>query len=156
VDASKGFAECLLARISSATGGGRYAWFEAPNCGSGVAVIDAAVMGKGEAGDDGDGEEIGVDENDVAEDERDGGQDHCDEAGDVELCAASGGEGDGLEGIWGTTGSGSPSVASIMSSSAEGKKLRNRASACHLLAFLNSTQTSIRPGRERAGSRRSR
>ena len=42
------------------------------------------------------------------------------------------------------------------SSSAQGKKLRNKASACHLLAFLNSTQTSMRPGRDRAGSRRSR
>lgn len=41
-------------------------------------------------------------------------------------------------------------------SSEDGKKLRNNASHCHLLAFLNSTHTSIRPGRESAGSRRSR
>jgi trehalose-6-phosphatase len=41
-------------------------------------------------------------------------------------------------------------------SSDEGKKLRKRASHCHLLAFLNSTHTSMRPGRESAGSRRSR
>ena len=61
---------------------------------------------------------------------------------------------------------GSTSISTLMlfsccssassSSSAQGKKLRKRASACHLLAFLNSTQTSIRPGRDRAGSRRSR
>lgn len=77
VTASNGLAECWLARISSATGGGRYAWFDAPNCGRGVAVIDAALPGTGagtgtgtgegratfaETGDDGDGEEIGVDE----------------------------------------------------------------------------------------------
>ena len=41
-------------------------------------------------------------------------------------------------------------------SSEEGKKLRKSASHCHLLAFLNSTHTSMRPGRESAGSRRSR
>jgi len=48
------------------------------------------------------------------------------------------------------------SMSTSSSSSSHGKKLRKRASACHLLAFLNSTQTSIRPGRDRAGSRRSR
>ena len=48
------------------------------------------------------------------------------------------------------------SMSTSSSSSSHGKKLRKRASACHLLAFLNSTQTSIRPGRDSAGSRRSR
>lgn len=47
-------------------------------------------------------------------------------------------------------------LANSSSSSSQGKKFLNKASACHLLAFLNSIQTSIRPGRERAGSRRSR
>lgn len=46
--------------------------------------------------------------------------------------------------------------ASLISSSVEGKKLRKSASACHLLAFRNSTHTSMRPGRLSAGSRRSR
>lgn len=48
------------------------------------------------------------------------------------------------------------SMSTSSSSSSLGKKLRKRASACHLLAFLNSTQTSMRPGRDSAGSRRSR
>jgi hypothetical protein len=94
----------LLARISSATGGGKYAWFDAPNCGRGVAVIDAAPneAGKGrdtfaEAGDDGDGEESGDDEEDVTEEESDGGQDHCDEAGDAVFCGAV--QGDGVDGV---------------------------------------------------------
>lgn len=42
------------------------------------------------------------------------------------------------------------------SASDDGKKLRNRCSACQREAFLNSTQTSILPGRQSAGSRRSR
>ena len=42
------------------------------------------------------------------------------------------------------------------SSSTQGKKFRNKASACHLLAFLNSIHTSIRPGLESAGSSFSR
>lgn len=109
-----------------------------------------------DAGEDGDGEEIGVDEKDVTEDDRDGGQDHVDETGEFGFCGDSlAVEGAGLDGGWGAIG-GSLSGASMRSSSAEGKKLRNRASACHLLAFLNSTQTSIRPGRDSAGSRRSR
>jgi hypothetical protein len=41
-------------------------------------------------------------------------------------------------------------------SSAEGKKFLNKCSACHFDAFLNSIHTSIRPGRDRAGSRRSK
>lgn len=47
-------------------------------------------------------------------------------------------------------------LANSSSSSSQGKKFLNRASACHLLAFLNSIQTSMRPGRDSAGSRRSR
>lgn len=38
------------------------------------------------------------------------------------------------------------------SASAEGKKLRNRFSAWYFDAFLNSIQTSMRPGRQSAGS----
>ena len=49
----------------------------------------------------------------------------------------------------------SPSMGTL-SSSVEGKKLRNSCSACHFDAFLNSIHTSIRPGRDSAGSRRSR
>ena len=59
----------------------------------------------------------------------------------------------------GTVGNLTPSSSPsrmISPSSAHGKKLRKRASACHLDACLNSIQTSIRPGRESAGSRRSR
>lgn len=48
------------------------------------------------------------------------------------------------------------SRSSLNSSSVKGKKLRERALAFHLLAFLNSTQTSIRPGRLSARPRRSR
>ena len=48
------------------------------------------------------------------------------------------------------------SMSTSSSSSSHGKKFRKSASACHLLAFLNSTQTSMRPGRDKAGSRRSR
>ena len=64
-----------------------------------------------------------------------------------------------VDGVPGTLGRVTPSSSpsrSISSSSELGKKLRNNASACHGLAFLNSTQTSMRPGRESAGSRRSR
>lgn len=66
---------------------------------------------------------------------------------------------DAVEGDGGTMGSSmlsrSPSMGTS-SSSVEGKKLRKSCSACHLDAFLNSTQTSMRPGRDSAGSRRSR
>jgi hypothetical protein len=50
----------------------------------------------------------------------------------------------------------SPSSSGSSSSSVLGKKLRKSASACHLLEFLNSIQTSMRPGRESAGSSFSR
>lgn len=65
------------------------------------------------------------------------------------------------EGVTGTEeGEGSTMLASSASvgssSSVDGKKLRNSDSACHFDAFLNSTQTSMRPGRDSAGSRRSR
>lgn len=61
--------------------------------------------------------------------------------------------GDG--GVGSSTPSRSPSITTL-SSSVDGKKLRKSSSACHLEAFLNSTQTSMRPGRDSAGSRRSR
>lgn len=66
---------------------------------------------------------------------------------------------DSIEGEGGTgrsIPSNSASSITTLSSSIEGKKLRNNNSACHLDAFLNSTQTSMRPGRESAGSSRSR
>lgn len=72
---------------------------------------------------------------------------------DVETPDEDSAEGDGGEGS--SIPSRSPS-SSMFSSSADGKKLLKRSSACHLDAFLNSIQTSIRPGRESAGSRRSR
>lgn len=62
-------------------------------------------------------------------------------------------EGEG--GVGKSIPSSSPSIITS-SSSVDGKKLRNSNSACHFDAFLNSTQTSIRPGRDSAGSRRSR
>ena len=70
-----------------------------------------------------------------------------------ELSVLDAGEG----GIGISSPSRSPSrVGAARSVSDDGKKLRKSASACHLEAFLNSTQTSIRPGRHSAGSRRSR
>jgi len=48
------------------------------------------------------------------------------------------------------------SLSDEVSASEEGKKLRKSPSACHLDAFLNSIQTSMRPGRHSAGSRRSK
>ena len=58
-------------------------------------------------------------------------------------------------------GEGGEGISSVMDSvsqspSAAGKKLRNRPLACHFDAFLNSIQTSMRPGRQRAGSSFSR
>ena len=47
------------------------------------------------------------------------------------------------------------SLSDRLISSIEGKKFLKRASACHFDAFLNSIQTSMRPGRLNAGSRRS-
>lgn len=60
---------------------------------------------------------------------------------------------DGVEGR--SMPSRSPSMISS-SSSVDGKKFRKSSSACHFEAFLNSIQTSMRPGRESAGSSRSR
>ena len=84
--------------------------------------------------------------------------DHIDESG-VEFGAVSdvgvrGDKGDGGV-VLSSTLSRSPSIGAL-SSSVDGKKLRKSNSACHLDAFLNSIQTSIRPGRDSAGSRRSR
>lgn len=125
----------------------------APNCGSGAAVIDVGAVGKRGAfvdtGDDGEGDERGLGENDddTDDDEKDGDMVHKDVGGEL---------GAPLSWALGGAGGGATSSPSTMSSSVDGKKFLNKASACHLLAFLNSTQTSIRPGRERAGSRRSR
>lgn len=79
---------------------------------------------------------------------RDESMDPSDDPSDVDAT-----EGDG--GMGSSTPSSSPSMITS-SSSVEGKKLRKSCSACHFEAFLNSIHTSIRPGRERAGSRRSR
>lgn len=63
-------------------------------------------------------------------------------------------EGDG--GVVGNSMLSKSPSSRMSSSSVDGKKLRKSCSACHLDAFLNSIQTSIRPGRDNAGSRRSR
>jgi len=106
-----------------------------------------------DTGDEGEGEEKGVAEKDEAkDDEEKDGTDQRDVGGvlgeplPVELPLADGG---GMTGV----GASSPSMAS---SSIDGKKFLNNASACHFEAFLNSIHTSMRPGLERAGSRRSR
>ena len=60
------------------------------------------------------------------------------------------GAGEGGDGI-------SSTIESVsLSPSAAGKKFWKRPFACHFDAFLNSIQTSMRPGRESAGSSRSR
>jgi len=94
-----------------------------------------------------DGEESEVDED----------EDDSDHKVDVPELVVGGDGGIGVGGMDSSTLSSSPgsSVISPSSSSVEGKKLRNSASACHFDAFLNSTHTSIRPGRESAGSSRS-
>ena len=83
--------------------------------------------------------------------DRDDSIDDSDEEMPIELLVST--EGDG--GVGNSIPSKSPS-STISSSSVDGKKLRKRSSACHFDAFLNSTQTSIRPGRDNAGSKRSR
>ena len=96
-----------------------------------------------------------IEESDVVD-----AEDDKDEEPTVNMASVSGLEARS-EGVTGTEeGEGNTILANSASvgpsSSVEGKKLRNNASACHFDAFLNSTQTSIRPGRDRAGSRRSR
>ena len=109
-----------------------YAWFLAPNTsGPGTATLGDVELDKSE--DD---------------DEKEGDIDQSVDAFELGERGDCGGPGS-------STPSSSPSIT-MLSSSVEGKKLRKRASACHLEAFLNSTQTSIRPGRESAGSKRSR
>ena len=113
-----------------------------------------AVARRGElvdTGDEGEGEERGVAEKDEPkEDEEKDGMDQRDVGGvlgeplPLELPLVDGG---------GKAGASSPSMGS---SSIDGKKFLNNASACHFDAFLNSIHTSMRPGLERAGSRRSR
>lgn len=127
--------------MDSSTGGGKYAVFFAPK--------SPDVGREGSAAFEAPDDVADAKDNEVVDDDREGVIDQSvegPEAGDWGV----GGEGR-------STPSMSPSrVISPSSSSVEGKKLRKRASACHFDAFLNSTQTSIRPGRERAGSRRSR
>ena len=60
--------------------------------------------------------------------------------------------GDEGAGISSDSNSASESGVGEGSASADGKKLRNRFSAWYFDAFLNSIQTSMRPGRQRAGS----
>lgn len=132
---SKGLAECWQAAMCSSTGGGRYARFFEPNASE--PVTDSG----------GDCEFLVEDARDEDDEENDGDMDHrVEELND-------GDRGAGVEGS--SMPSRSPSMGSS-SLSVDGKKFRKRASACHLEAFLNSIQTSIRPGRESAGSRRSR
>ena len=92
------------------------------------------------------------DERDVVEEENDGDIDQSVDAPEPE----EGDWGGDVGGLGNSTPSRSPSRMMSPSSSIEGKKFRKRASACHLDAFLNSTHTSIRPGRESAGSSLSR
>lgn len=94
-------------------------------------------------------------ERDVEEDDDD--KDQSVDVPELVIGGVIGDGGIGVDGMDSSTLSSSPGsrVISPSSSSVEGKKLRKSASACHFDAFLNSTHTSIRPGRERAGSRRS-
>ena len=87
---------------------------------------------------------LGEEANDGDEEENDGDLDH--RVDEVEK--GTGDWGVGVEGK--SIPSMSPSMISS-SLSAEGKKFRKSASACHLDAFLNSIQTSMRLGRESAG-----
>ena len=141
---------CLNAAMSSSTGGGRYAWFFRASTGLAFGALGELTV-----------ELLGVDRGvevpvRVPRDkvEVDGVvraeiiDDHEDEAPEDDSSDGDGGVGSSMP-------SRSPSMISL-SSSVEGKKLRNNSSACHLDAFRNSTHTSIRPGRDSAGSRRSR
>jgi hypothetical protein len=127
-----------------------------PTCvrgGGGVLVPEPEPRGEGDMG----GEARREDADDAKLEERDHNE--------VGVTAEFEGMGTNFLGVDGGD-DGSTSMSTLMlfsccssassSSSAQGKKLRKRASACHLLAFLNSIQTSIRPGRDRAGSRRSK
>lgn len=147
---SKGFAECLATAMSSSMGGGRYAWFLSASWIDvrmrGESVLSCAVGPNPEP-------EAEVDEREIvdAEGESLSEEDRPDMEKNEEdwvVVGEAGGEGSSMP-------SRSPSMISS-SSSVDGKKLRKRSSACHLEAFLNSIQTSIRPGRESAGSSRSR
>lgn len=149
--------------MCSSTGGGRYAWLFAPNWGKDAGLPfpfdlteDAALSGVG--GD-----------NDDVEDANEGDKDQSvDETLDAGDWGADEGEFDcgGVDGrsipsssessISISTSSFWAAAAALTASSVDGKKFLNNASACHLEAFLNSTHTSIRPGRESAGSKRSR
>ncbi len=153
VTASRGFAECDAVATDASIGGGRYAVFFAPRLprtGAAGALdtdaedADALKTGVPNGGED---ESSGKDA-DVEGDM--GGDDGVSDAEDAYE-----------EGMEESASSEMPSsIVGSMSfssqSSMDGKKLRKSASACHLEECLNSIQTSIRPGRDRAGSRRSR
>ena len=129
----------------SSTGGGRYAWFLDPKSSMPRAGDRTDFVDCGEDKIELDDENGGVIDphSDDSPEDSDG---DCDGCGDDDVNVAGGGR---------TTPSISLSSPSS-SSSAHGKKFLNRASACHLDAFLNSTHTSMRPGRDSAGSNRSR
>jgi len=86
---------------------------------------------------------LGEEANDADEEENNGNLDH--RVDEVEK-----GTGDWGVGVEKSIPSMSPSMISS-SLSAEGKKFRKSASACHLDAFLNSIQTSMWPGQESVG-----
>lgn len=117
-------------------GGGRYVRFFEPN--PSELATDSG----------GDCEFLVEEAKDEVDEENEGDMDHKVEEWE------DGDRGAGVDGS--SIPSRSPSIMGSSSLSVEGKKLRKRASACHLDAFLNSIQTSMRPGRESAGSRRSR
>jgi hypothetical protein len=144
VAASKGFAVCWLAAVDGSTTGGRYALFLAPK--SPEVGLNGAGVGLLPLGPD-----VG-DESDVVDEENDGDVDHSVDTS--EPCSSN--KGDGGQGRSTPSISPSRTMSPSSSSSVEGKKLRKRASACHFEAFLNSTQTSILPGLESAGSKRSK
>lgn len=143
--------------MDGSTGGGRYAWFFEPRVSSTkvpvgvetlVVVVDVEVDVERERASelDGDGDVEVEDTNSASI--------------SISMSMSSSPRrlsspfaDDGTEGN--LTPSSSPS-SMTWPSSAQGKKFLKSASACHLDACLNSIQTSMRPGRESAGSRRSR
>ena len=143
--ASIGGAECWNSEISSSTAGGRYLGALEVE---GVPTSDIAL-------DLTDESLVAIEEIDVDEADDNKGEEPM-----VNMASESGLE-VRSEGVMGTEeGEGKTMLASSASvgssSSVDGKKLRKRDSACHFDACLNSTQTSMRPGRDKAGSSRSK
>jgi len=90
------------------------------------------------------------DDNGESEPEREDTDDRPETASKSELSwLVAGDEGAGISSDY---NSASASGVGEGSASADGKKLRNKFSAWYFDAFLNSIQTSMRPGRQRAGS----